>query len=115
MSAFNPQGCRVVGFGVPSSPELAHDYLWRIHVAVPGDGEIVIFNRSHYESVVVERVDNLAPKKVWSRRYEQINAFEEMLSREGTTILKFFLAIDRDEQFERLRARYDDPAKRWKS
>jgi PPK2 family polyphosphate:nucleotide phosphotransferase len=114
MAAFNPQGCRVVGFGVPTVPELAHDYLWRVHAAVPGDGEIVIFNRSHYESVLVERVDKLAPKKVWAQRYAQINAFEEMLVREGTTILKFFLLIDRDEQLERLRARYEDPTKRWK-
>jgi PPK2 family polyphosphate:nucleotide phosphotransferase len=114
MSAFNPQGCRAIPFGVPTAPELAHDYLWRIHAQVPGDGEIVIFNRSHYESVLVERVHDLVPKARWSRRYDQINAFEEMLSREGTTILKFFLHIDRDEQLARLKARYDEPDKRWK-
>jgi PPK2 family polyphosphate:nucleotide phosphotransferase len=114
MSGFNPQGCRVVGFGVPSDVERAHDYLWRIHDAVPGDGDIVVFNRSHYESVLVERVHGLVPKDVWSRRYDEINAFEEMLSREGTTILKFFLLIDRDEQLARLNARYADPTKRWK-
>jgi PPK2 family polyphosphate:nucleotide phosphotransferase len=114
MSGFNPQGCRVVGFGVPSDIERAHDYLWRIHDAVPGDGEIVVFNRSHYESVLVERVHTLVPKDVWSRRYDEINAFEEMLSREGTTILKFFLLIDRDEQLARLKARYADPTKHWK-
>jgi PPK2 family polyphosphate:nucleotide phosphotransferase len=114
MTGFNPQGCRVVGFGVPSAVELAHDYLWRIHGAVPGDGEIVIFNRSHYESVLVERVHSLVSKDVWSRRYDEINAFEELLSREGTTIIKFFLHIDRDEQLARLKARYDDPTKRWK-
>ncbi len=114
MSGFNPQGCRVAGFGVPSAVELAHDYLWRIHETVPGDGDIVIFNRSHYESVLVERVHNLVSKDVWSRRFDQINAFEEMLSREGTTILKFFLHIDRDEQLARMKDRYDDPTKRWK-
>jgi len=112
MTGFNPQGCRVVGFGVPSAVELAHDYLWRIHGAVPGNGDIVIFNRSHYESVLVERVHDLVSKDVWSRRYDQINAFEELLSREGTTIIKFFLHIDRDEQLARLKARYDDPTKR---
>src|SRR4029077_14266372 len=79
MTAFNPQGCRVVGFGVPSVVEAAHDYLWRAHLAVPGNGEITIFNRSHYESVLVERVHNLAPEDVWKRRYDQINAFEELL------------------------------------
>jgi len=114
MTGFNPQGCRVVGYGVPSAVELAHDYLWRIHDAVPGNGEIVIFNRSHYESVLVERVHDLVSKDVWSRRYDQINAFEELLSREGTTIIKFFLHIDRDEQLARLKARYEDPTKRWK-
>ncbi len=114
MSAFNAQGCRVVGFGVPSAVEAAHDYLWRAHLAVPGNGEIAIFNRSYYESVLVERVHDLAPEAVWKRRYDQINAFEELLIREGTTILKFFLAIDRDEQIVRLKARYDDPTKRWK-
>jgi PPK2 family polyphosphate:nucleotide phosphotransferase len=114
MSAFNPQGCRAVPFGVPSEVELAHDYLWRIHLAVPAKGEIVIFNRSHYESVLVERVHELVPPKVWRRRYAEINQFEELLAGEGTTIVKFFLHIDRDEQLERLRDRYDDPRKRWK-
>ena len=114
MSAFNPQGCRAVPFGVPSEVELAHDYLWRIHLAVPAKGEIVIFNRSHYESVLVERVHELVPPKVWRRRYAEINEFEELLVGEGTTILKFFLHIDRDEQLQRLRDRYDDPTKRWK-
>ena len=114
MSAFNAQGCRVIGFGVPTEVEHAHDYLWRAHLAVPGDGEIAIFNRSHYESVLVERVHELVPKDVWKQRYDQINAFEELLSREGTTVLKFFLTIDREEQIARLKARYDDPTKRWK-
>jgi PPK2 family polyphosphate:nucleotide phosphotransferase len=114
MSAFNPQGCRVVGFGVPSEVELAHDYLWRIHAATPRTGEIVIFNRSHYESVLVERVHSLVPEAVWRKRYDQINDFEATLAAEGTTIVKFFLHIDRDEQLARLKARYDDPTKRWK-
>jgi len=114
MRAFNPLGCRVVGFGVPNAVELAHDYLWRVHQVVPGNGEISVFNRSHYEAVLVERVHSLVPKEVWSRRYDQINAFEQMLVEEGTTILKFFLHIDRDEQKRRLQARVSDPTKRWK-
>ena len=114
MSAFNPQGCSVTPFKAPSADELAHDYLWRIHRAMPGKGEIVVFNRSHYEDVLVVRVHDLVPKEVWSRRYDQINAFERLLVEEGTTILKFFLYIDRDEQRARLQARLDDPSKRWK-
>ena len=98
MTGFNPQGCRVVGFSVPSAVELAHDYLWRIHDAVPGNGDIVIFNRSHYESVLVGASTTSCRRTSGRRRYDQINAFEEMLSREGTTIIKFFLHIDRDEQ-----------------
>jgi PPK2 family polyphosphate:nucleotide phosphotransferase len=114
MEAFNPQGCPVTSFKVPSAEELAHDYLWRVHRQVPRKGEIGIFNRSHYEDVLVVRVHELVPKAVWSKRYEQINAFERMLSESGTTIVKFFLSIDRDEQRERFQARYDDPTKRWK-
>lgn len=114
MSAFNPQGCRVANFGVPTEVELAHDYLWRIHAATPGTGEIVIFNRSHYEGVMVERVHELVPKSTWKQRYDQINAFEALLCAEGTTVIKLFLHIDRDEQLARLKARYDDPTKRWK-
>jgi PPK2 family polyphosphate:nucleotide phosphotransferase len=114
MEAFNPQGCPVTSFKVPNSDELAHDYLWRIHKAVPRKGEIGIFNRSHYEDVLVVRVHGLVPKSVWSKRYEQINAFEEHLAANGTTIVKFMLSIDRDEQRERFQARYDDPTKRWK-
>jgi PPK2 family polyphosphate:nucleotide phosphotransferase len=114
MSAFNPLGCRVVGFGVPSAVELAHDYLWRVHQVVPGNGEIGVFNRSHYEDVLVVRVHSLVPKAVWSRRYDQINEFERMLVEEGTTLLKFFLYIDREEQARRFRARLADPTKRWK-
>jgi PPK2 family polyphosphate:nucleotide phosphotransferase len=114
MRAFNPQGCRVVPFGVPTPEERAHDYLWRIHAHVPGDGEIVIFNRSHYESVLVERVHELVPRHVWERRFDQINHFERLLVDEGTSIVKFFLYIDRNEQLERFQARLDDPTKRWK-
>jgi PPK2 family polyphosphate:nucleotide phosphotransferase len=114
MGAFNPQGCPVTSFKVPSSEELAHDYLWRVHRRVPGNGEIGIFNRSHYEDVLIVRVHELVPKEVWLRRYDQINAFERLLVEEGTTIVKFFLYIDREEQRERFQARLDDPDKRWK-
>ena len=110
----NPQGVRVASFKVPTPIELDHDYLWRAHTRVPGRGEIVIFNRSYYEDVLVVRVHELVPKHVWSKRYEQINAFEEMLAQEGTTILKFFLHVSPEEQKERLLARLQDPTKRWK-
>ena len=114
MTAFNPQGSPVTSFKVPSVEELAHDYLWRVHKAMPRKGEIGIFNRSHYEDVLVVRVHELVPRKVWAERYDQINAFERHLADNGTTIVKFFLAIDKDEQRERFQARYDDPTKRWK-
>jgi PPK2 family polyphosphate:nucleotide phosphotransferase len=110
----NPQGVRVAGFKVPTPQELDHDYLWRVHKQTPGRGEMVIFNRSHYEDVLVVRVHNLVPEEVWSRRYVHINAFERLLAEEGTTILKFFLHIDPDEQQERLQARLDEPTKHWK-
>jgi len=110
----NPQGVRVASFKVPTPEELDHDYLWRVHKQVPGKGMITIFNRSHYEDVLVVRVHNLVPKKVWAKRYEQINAFEQMLAEEGTTVLKFFLNISFEEQKERLQARLDDPNKHWK-
>ena len=110
----NPQGVKVAGFGVPTEEELAHDYLWRVHKRTPGKGEIVIFNRSHYEDVLVVRVRNLAPPEIWRRRYGHINDFERLLVDEGTTILKFYLHISRDEQRERLQARLDTPHKRWK-
>ena len=110
----NPQGVKVASFKKPTAEELAHDYLWRIHRHVPANGEIVIFNRSHYEDVLVVRVHNIVPETVWSRRYEHINAFEKMLVDEGTTILKFYLHIDKDEQKERLQARLDEPHKNWK-
>ena len=101
-TAFNPQGTRVTGFGVPTEEELAHDFLWRIHPNAPGNGRIGIFNRSHYEDVLVVRVNELAPKSVWSGRYELINAFEQSLALARTTILKFMLHISLDEQRERL-------------
>jgi PPK2 family polyphosphate:nucleotide phosphotransferase len=110
----NPQGVRVAGFKVPTPEELAHDYLWRVHKQAPGKGEIVIFNRSHYEDVLVVRVHSLVGQEVWSKRYDHINDFERMLADEGTTILKFFLHIDLDEQRERFQARLDEPHKRWK-
>ncbi len=114
MNAFNPQGSPVTSFKVPTAEELAHDYLWRIHRAVPRKGEIGIFNRSHYEDVLVVRVHDIVPRAVWSKRFDQINDFERHLVATGTTVVKFFLAIDRDEQRERFQARYDDPSKRWK-
>ncbi|HTP38682.1 MAG TPA: polyphosphate kinase 2 family protein [Steroidobacteraceae bacterium] len=113
-SSFNPQGCTVHSFKVPSAEELRHDYLWRVHQKVPPRGEIGVFNRSHYEDVLVVRVDSLVPKQQWQRRYQQINDFEEMLTREGTLIVKFFLQISKDEQRRRFEDRIRDPVKRWK-
>lgn len=110
----NPQGVRVTSFKQPSPDDLAHDFLWRIHPHVPPKGYIGIFNRSHYEDVLVVRVAKLAPRDVWEKRYEQINAFERLLAESGTRILKFFLHISKDEQRERFQARLDDPTKRWK-
>lgn len=110
----NPLGVKVASFKKPTPEELAHDYLWRIHKQTPGRGEIVIFNRSHYEDVLVVRVHNLVPQEVWSRRYDQINAFERQLAEEDTTILKFYLHISKDEQKKRLQSRLDEPEKRWK-
>lgn len=112
--AMNPQGCRVVSFKQPSTAELAHDFLWRIEAQTPSRGEIVIFNRSHYEDVLIVRVHNLVPKGVWSKRYEQINDFERRLAENNTHILKFFLHIGKEEQLERFKRRLDDPARRWK-
>ncbi len=110
----NPQGVKVASFKAPSALELDHDYLWRIHRETPARGEIRIFNRSHYEDVLVVRVRNLVPEEVWERRYQHINDFERMLADEGTTIVKFYLHISRDEQTARLQSRLDDPAKHWK-
>ena len=110
----NPSGVRVASFKAPTPEELDHDYLWRIHNMVPGNGEMVIFNRSHYEDVLIVRVHALVPPKVWKARFKQINAFEQYLAQNGVTILKFYLHVDLDEQKERLQARLDDPTKHWK-
>jgi len=110
----NPAGVRVASFKAPTAEELDHDFLWRVHKEVPGKGELVIFNRSHYEDVLVVRVHNYVPPEVWKKRFDQINEFERTLAENGTTILKFYLHIDLDEQKERLQARLDDPTKRWK-
>ena len=110
----NPQGVKVSSFKKPTQRELSHDYLWRIHANTPGSGEIVIFNRSHYEDVLIVRVLGLVPEDRWSRRYRHIRDFEQILADEGTTILKFYLHISREEQRERLQARLDDPSKHWK-
>ncbi len=110
----NPLGVRVASFKAPTAEELDHDFLWRVHPKVPARGEIVIFNRSHYEDVLAARVRRLVPPEVWRARYRQINDFERLLAQTGTVILKFFLHIDKDEQKKRLQARLDDPAKRWK-
>ena len=107
----NPQGCRVAAFRQPSAEELAHDFLWRVHLAAPAKGEIVIFNRSHYEDVLVVRVHNLVPEQVWTRRYDRINTFEKGLVEHETHILKFYLHISKEEQLKRFKERLDDPTK----
>jgi PPK2 family polyphosphate:nucleotide phosphotransferase len=114
MTGLNPQGCRVTTFKVPSAAEASRDFLWRVHQAVPARGEIGVFNRSHYEDVLVVRVHNLVPRAVWSRRYDQINAFERMLAESGTTVVKCFLHISKSEQKKRLRQRLEDPRHLWK-
>lgn len=113
-SGVNPQGVHVANFKAPTSRELEHDYLWRVHARTPGNGEIAVFNRSHYEELLIVRVLGLVSETRWRRRYDHINAFERMLADEGTTILKFYLHISRDEQRRRLQARLDDPDKHWK-
>ena len=110
----NPQGVRVASFKVPTPIESDHDYLWRHHLQTPGKGEIVIHNRSHYENVLVVRVHSMVPKKVWEKRYFQMAEFERLLVEEGTTVLKFFLHISKEEQKQRLLDRLADPAKHWK-
>jgi PPK2 family polyphosphate:nucleotide phosphotransferase len=110
----NPQGVKVASFKRPTEEELGHDYLWRVHSRLPRSGEIAIFNRSHYEDVLVVRVHDLVPRDRWNKRYEHIRAFEQMLVDEGTTIIKFFLHISKEEQRVRLQERIDNPAKRWK-
>jgi PPK2 family polyphosphate:nucleotide phosphotransferase len=114
LSAMNPQGCTVTQFRQPSVEEAAHDFLWRVHRATPGRGEVAIFNRSHYEDVLVVRVHNLVPKSVWSLRYGRINAFERGLIEHDTHILKFYLHISSEEQLARFKERLDDRTKRWK-
>ncbi len=114
MRGFNPQSCRVTSFKQPGVEELAHDFLWRVNLAAPRKGFVGIFNRSHYEDVLVVRIHKLVPKSEWESRYERINLFEKLLRDGGTTIVKVFLHIDKEEQRRRLQARLDDPNKRWK-
>lgn len=114
MGAMNPQSCRAASFKVPTAPEMAHDFLWRIHAQTPARGEVVIFNRSHYEDVVVVRVHKLVPEPVWEARYGQINAFEKLLTDNHTVVMKLFLHISKAEQKQRLLDREKDPAKAWK-
>ncbi len=114
MSGLNPQGVSVIPFKVPSDEERAHDYLWRVHKVTPRFGNIAIFNRSHYEDVLVVRVHELVPKAVWKKRYKQINAFERILTENGTIILKFFLHVSPEEQKRRLEERLSDPKRHWK-
>lgn len=114
MSGLDPTGCRVTSFKAPSAEELDHDFLWRVHKAVPARGEIGVFNRSHYEDVLIVRVRELVPDKIWKARYDQINTFEKLLVDGGTVLLKCFLHISRREQKERLSARLHDPRKAWK-
>ena len=111
---FNPADIRIASFKTPTHVELDHDFLWRVHKATPAKGMIGIWNRSHYEDVLIARVHQLVKKKVWKARYEQINAFEKMLTDNGTTILKFMLHISKDEQMRRLQARIENPKKQWK-
>ncbi|MBV9935735.1 MAG: polyphosphate kinase 2 family protein [Actinobacteria bacterium] len=113
-SGVNPQGCRVTAFKEPSPVELAHDFLWRVHQVVPKHGEIAIFNRSHYEDVLIVRVHDIVPKKVWKERYELISNFERTLVAAGTTVVKFFLHISKEEQADRFRKRLEKPTKQWK-
>src|SRR5215470_3315852 len=113
-SGMNPQGTFVFGFKQPSKLEAARDFLWRAHLRAPGKGEVMIFNRSHYEDVLVVRVHKLVPHSVWSKRYDLINDFEKMLTQNGTTILKFFLHISPEEQLLRFKQRLDDPSRHWK-
>ena len=110
----DPVGVHVASFKKPNTAELDHDFLWRIHAKAPQKGDIKIFDRSHYEDITAVRVHDLAPKSIWSKRYDHINAFEQLLTDEGTTILKFYLHIDRDEQKRRLESRLQEPEKRWK-
>jgi PPK2 family polyphosphate:nucleotide phosphotransferase len=114
LTGVNPQGCRVVSFRAPGGAELGHDYLWRVHAACPARGELGIFDRSHYEDVVAVRVRELVPAEVWKRRFRHIREFERLLADEGTTLVKVFLDVSRDEQAQRLQERLDNPEKAWK-
>jgi PPK2 family polyphosphate:nucleotide phosphotransferase len=115
LTGMNPEGCVSVNFKQPTKEELAHDFLWRVHPHVPARGSVAIFNRSHYEDVLVARVHGLVPEKIWSKRYDQINDFERLIVTENnTTILKFFLHISKGEQLARFKKRLDDPARQWK-
>jgi PPK2 family polyphosphate:nucleotide phosphotransferase len=114
LGGLNPMSVRVAGFKAPNSTELAHDFLWRVHEVLPQRGEIGIFNRSHYEDVLVVRVEELVPKQVWKKRYGSINAFEQHLANEGTTVVKLFLHISLEEQAGRFRERLANPEKNWK-
>jgi PPK2 family polyphosphate:nucleotide phosphotransferase len=114
ISAFNPQSCTVKAFKEPTVEEISHDFLWRIHKSVPAKGEIVVFNRSHYEDIIQPRVHKTIDKSIWSQRYEHINAFEECLSDNSTKIIKFYLHISKEEQRKRLEERMTDPSKQWK-
>jgi PPK2 family polyphosphate:nucleotide phosphotransferase len=114
LSALNPQGAKVIGFRQPTPEERAHDFLWRVHPHAPGNGEIAIFNRSHYEDVLVPRVHRVIEKATWEARYQRIRDFEDTLADNGTSILKFFLHISKEEQLARFAARLDDPHRNWK-
>ena len=114
LTGLNPAGVRVESFKAPGGPEAQHDYLWRVHQVCPRDGEIAVFNRSHYEDVLVVRVKNFVPEQVWKRRYQHIRNFEQLLTDEGTTVVKVFLHVSKDEQARRFQERLDDPEKRWK-
>ena len=114
ISAFNPQSCTVKAFKEPTTEDLSHDFLWRIHKSAPAKGEIVIFNRSHYEDIIQPRVHKTIHKSIWSQRYEHINAFEKCLSDSNIKIIKFFLHISKEEQRKRLEERLNDPSKHWK-
>src|SRR5262249_25126076 len=115
VTGVNPAGCRVIGFKQPTAEELKHDFLWRVHQHVPGKGEVVIFNRSHYEDVLVVRVHQLAPAHVYSKRYDTINNFQQLLMQENDTmVLKFLLHISKEEQLMRFKHRLEDPTRRWK-
>lgn len=114
MMAMNPQGCRIQAFKTPSADELARDFLWRVHMVTPRYGEVVVFNRSHYEDVLIARLHELVPQNIWQQRYDLINGFEHLLTMNNTRIIKFFLHISKAEQLKRFMRRLEDPAKHWK-